>query len=95
MTMRATALAAVLASSLLLPRLGRATEPNPLATCPGYRAALLDARGALDRGERDHAVLALQRAKTALEHCRRREAGGGNRVTMQLPTKATATARSA
>lgn len=61
-------------SSLLGPHHASAADTNALETCPGYRTALADARGALSRGERSAAVAALKRAKAALEKCNREEA---------------------
>jgi len=57
-----------------------ADDASGLASCPGYRAALLDARGALTRGDRSEALAALERAKAALVKCNREEAHGGRTV---------------
>ena len=75
---RGPLVAALVGSSLLFARTGSADEANGLGMCPGYRVALQTARGALDRGARAEAVAALQRAKAALETCRRQEARRGS-----------------
>lgn len=62
-----------------------AAEPVGFGMCPGYRGALLAARSALERGDRQRAVVDLQRAKAALTNCRREEA----RRTSLLASSAT------
>lgn len=75
MLARMTMLGLLLGAILFPPQTAHGTEPEALTTCPGYRAALDDARGALTRGARAEAVLALERAKAALERCNRSDAG--------------------
>jgi hypothetical protein len=43
---------------------------DEVRSCPGYRTALLEAKAALARGDRAHAISELQRAKAALRECR-------------------------
>ena len=64
----------VLASVCLYPRVAQADAATALTRCPGYRAAVEQARGALSRGDRTEAVAALERAKAALQRCNREEA---------------------
>ncbi len=73
MPARAPFLAACLLLAIIFRPALAAGSDGP-AACPGYRAALQEARTALDRGARTEAVAALERAKAALAICRRREA---------------------
>ena len=70
----ATLVAIVFAAVSLHPRTAHADGTSALTMCPGYRAAVEEARGALSRGERSEAVAALERAKAALQRCTREEA---------------------
>ena len=75
MALRTTLMVIVLVgASFVGEQNARANQATGLEMCPGYRQALQVAQGALVRGERDAAVSALQRAKAALENCRREEA---------------------
>ena len=73
--LRNIALATLVLGSLYLhPRSSQAEAATALTECPGYRAAVEQARGALSRGDRTEAVAALERAKAALQRCNREEA---------------------
>jgi len=77
MPTRTTLLAALVGALLLPPQTAHGATSDALTACPGYRAALDQARGALTRGARAEAVEALERAKVALERCNQHESAGG------------------
>ena len=84
MLTRAMLLGLLLGSGIVSAAMSPADETNLLMRCPGYRTALEEARGALDRGARAEAVVALKKAKVALERCSREEAGRTNHVASVL-----------
>jgi hypothetical protein len=71
-TLRLFVLTALTLGVLASPARGEPTRASD--RCPAYGAALRDARAALARGDRAHALADLERAKVALQACGRDEA---------------------
>lgn len=90
MLARVTVLAAFFAAILSVPQTVHGAAADALVSCPGYRAALEAARGALVRGARAEAVLALERAKTALQHCNPPESAHPTRAATGRGSESTA-----
>lgn len=84
MRTRVTALIVFFGAVLSAPQTVHGADAYPGSSCPGYRAALQAARGALVRGARTEAVLALERAKAALADCQQRDTGRATRVATRL-----------
>ena len=88
MLTRAAALIAFLGAILSLPQTVHGANRNLATSCPGYRAALEAARGALVRGARTEAVLALERAKAALADCTHHDPARTTRVATRAESAA-------
>lgn len=80
--MRVLLVVAMAATFVMLPLTASKASGAAVDTCLGYRAAMETARAALERGDRQGAIAALEKAKTALADCRREEARTSSPLAM-------------
>ena len=84
--MRFVLVVALTAAVLMLPPAVSKASGAAVDTCLGYRAAMETARSALERGDRQAAIAALEKAKVALAECRREEARAASPLAMAVRT---------